>query len=774
MGGNHVPVQLFEHNQRAYAAVETMLSATRKAAVIHPTGTGKSYIAFRLIETHPECKFLWLSPSDYIFKTQVESLRQCSPETSLENVSFLTYAKLMLFTPAQIGALEADYIILDEFHRCGAERWGEGVQGLIHAHPGACLLGLSATNIRYLDNQRDIAQELFDGNIASEMTLGECIVRGILPKPKYVTTVFRYQQELDRLHSRIANVKTPALRDANQIYYDALRRALEQADGLDVILKRHIGNCQGKYLIFCSSFEHLQQMRNMTAPWFRSINPQVHTYVAYSSDPETSTAFRSFKADSSQALKLLFCIDMLNEGVHVKGISGVILFRPTLSPIVYKQQIGRALTSGDSSTPLILDVVNNFEGLYSIAAIQKEMDDAVQILRERGEGDRIQVERFTIEEQVPDCAELFEKLQQSLSAPWNHYFREAKVYYLTHGHLNIPKNYDTKEGLHLGQWLCTQRALYRNSRYRLTEEQVAQLESIGMQWQRHEDLRWDQNYQAALDFFQIHGHLRVNAKYVTPDGIGLGRWIANTRQRFGVPETTGGLSPEQIQQLEQLGMVWDCNQAQWEHHFGWAAAYYDENGHLDVPVSYVTEDGFPLGRWLSQIRTAKRGRAQLRLTEEQIRQLNEIGMVWEKRSSAAWQKSYLQAKAYYMEHGDLNVSSTYVTPDGFALGKWLDRQRYAYQSPEKSNTVLTEDRAAMLREIGLSLEKEDPWDYRYRLARKYADSYGNLHIPADYKTPEGIWLGKWLYLQRRELLASPSESKLTLDQRRKLRELGVA
>ena len=53
---------------------------------------------------------------------------------------------------------------------------------------------------------------------------------------------------------------------------------------------------------------------------------------------------------------------MLNEGVHVEGISGVILFRPTISPIIYKQQIGRALTAGDNTTPLILDVVNNFEG----------------------------------------------------------------------------------------------------------------------------------------------------------------------------------------------------------------------------------------------------------------------------------------------------------------------------------------------------------------------------------------------------------------------------
>lgn len=767
-------VQLFEHNQRAYAAVEAMLSSTRKAAVIHPTGTGKSYIAFRLIEAHAEARFLWLSPSEYIFKTQRESLAHSDPEMTLENVRFLTYAKLMLLSPAQIEDLEPDYIILDEFHRCGADRWGEGVQALIQAYPDAYLLGLSATNIRYLDNQRDIAQELFDGNVASEMTLGECIVRGILPKPKYVTTVFRYQQELDKLQTRIANVKAPALRSVHQASYDALRRALEQADGLDVILKKHITNRQGKYLIFCSGYAHLQEMRYMTANWFRAINPEVHTYIAYSSNPETSAAFRSFKADSSGALKLLFCIDMLNEGVHVKGISGVILFRPTMSPIVYKQQIGRALTSGDSSTPLILDVVNNFEGLYSISAIQKEMDEAVLILREIGEGDQIRVERFTVEEQVHDCAMLFEKLQESLAAPWTHYFHAAQQYFRANGHLNVPKNYDTPEGLHLGQWLCTQRTLYRNSRYRMTKEQIDKLESIGMQWQRREDLQWEKNYQAALRFYEAHGHLRVNSRYVTPEGIGLGRWISNVRQRYQMPESAGGLSHDQIQQLEQSGMIWDSTQAQWEHHFGWAAAYYDEYGHLDVPVSFVTEDGFPLGRWLSQLRTAKRGKSKHRLTEAQVQQLDGISMVWEKRGDTAWWECYRQAKAYFEQHGNLNVSSTYVTQDGFALGKWLGRQRYAYQNPKKSNSVLTEDRAAMLREIGLVLEKPDLWEYRYGLVRQYADSHGDLRIPANYKTSDGVWLGKWLYYQKRELLEAPSESKLTSSQREKLLELGIA
>ena len=145
--------------------------------------------------------------------------------------------------------------------------------------------------------------------------------------------------------------------------------------------------------------------------WFAGVNPDVAAYEAYSDDPGTDRAFADFKADQSKRLKLLFCIDMLNEGVHVDGISGVILFRPTISPIIYKQQIGRALTAGDSKTPLILDVVNNFEGLSSISGIQSELNEAVHRLFANGEGSKIVTEHFEVIEQVQDCRVLFERLQ---------------------------------------------------------------------------------------------------------------------------------------------------------------------------------------------------------------------------------------------------------------------------------------------------------------------------------------------------------------------------
>lgn len=71
-------IDLFEHNRTAYDSAVSLLSETGKAAVIHPTGTGKSFIGFKLSEDHPDKVICWLSPSEYIFRTQLENLAKVS------------------------------------------------------------------------------------------------------------------------------------------------------------------------------------------------------------------------------------------------------------------------------------------------------------------------------------------------------------------------------------------------------------------------------------------------------------------------------------------------------------------------------------------------------------------------------------------------------------------------------------------------------------------------------------------------------------------------
>ena len=104
-------LELFEHNQIAYESAKTMLADAGKAAVIHPTGTGKSFIGFKLCEENPGGTICWLSPSEYIFTTQLENLAKASDGWHPENIRFFTYAKLMLMTPSENREIRPDYII---------------------------------------------------------------------------------------------------------------------------------------------------------------------------------------------------------------------------------------------------------------------------------------------------------------------------------------------------------------------------------------------------------------------------------------------------------------------------------------------------------------------------------------------------------------------------------------------------------------------------------------------------------------------------------------
>ena len=91
-------MELFAHNQTAYEVMTPMLEACRRAAVIHPTGTGKSFLAFQLIEDHPNARFLWLSPNDYIFENQRRNADRAFP-----NVEFMTYTKLLRISEEALG-----------------------------------------------------------------------------------------------------------------------------------------------------------------------------------------------------------------------------------------------------------------------------------------------------------------------------------------------------------------------------------------------------------------------------------------------------------------------------------------------------------------------------------------------------------------------------------------------------------------------------------------------------------------------------------------------
>lgn len=759
-------ISLFPHNELAYQSAISMLAETGKAAVIHPTGTGKSFIAFKLCEENPASVVCWLSPSEYIFQTQLENLKAAADGYEPGNIRFFTYARLMNMTGDELSQIQPDYIVLDEFHRAGAQEWQKGVERLLAQYPEIPLLGLSATNIRYLDNQRDMADELFDGNVASEMTLGEAVVRGILNPPKYVLSVFSYQKDLEKYQRRVRRAKNKAVRDAADEYLEALRRALEKADGLEDIFDRHMTDRTGKYIIFCANYDHLCEMKTHSE-WFDKVDQHPHVYTVYTEDPSASKSFQAFKADNDTThLRLLYAIDALNEGIHLDDISGVILLRPTVSPIIYKQQIGRALATGKSKEPVIFDIVNNIENLYSIDSIEREMQNAVFYFRADGQETAIVNEHFRVMDEVRDCRELFDRLNNTLSASWELMYACAKIFYEEHGHLDVPRDYKTVDGYSLGQWLAVQRKLYSgDAAGRLTSYQAELLNAIGMCWESKSEISWKRGYAELVKYKEAHGDLDIPCRYVTEDGFALGSLVTNIRSSRDYGRRSLFLTPEHEKMLTDLGFIWDKFDYAWEQYYLACMKYKLDHGHLNIPAKEVSENGLAIGTWLRRMRMLRAGKATGKLTQTQIRRLDELGVVWEGSLVRKWKDAYQRLCVYREENGHANVPTMYVDDTGFALGKWVKRQR--------ENSRISLEKKKKLMDLGVSFEKKaDAWEVRYALAEAYFREHGNLKVPATYKA-NGVWLAKWLNEQRQIYIGNRNGKTLTQAQIDRLSEIGM-
>ena len=331
------------------------------------------------------------------------------------------------------------------------------------------------------------------------------------------------------------------------------------------------------------------------------------------------------------------------------------------------------------------------------------------------------------------------------------------------GTLELPRSYTIHSGVPVGKWLELQRQVQAGQRPgRLTAEQAAKLEKLGIRWNHRLEAAWEKGFASAQKYRTEHGDLLVPVRYRDKNDFALGEWIVYNRQRY----LGGNLTQNRIERLEAIGMVWSTSNDLWEQNYAAATQYYLEHGDLEVPIKYETPSGFGLGVWLGAQRAAHKAGE---LPQEQVERLDALGMDWTNRNDRKWMSLYDVAAAYYHEHGSLNVPSEYVTPDGVLLGKWVARQRYAYLNPDRSSARVTPERKALLDKLGMVWEKYDPWQERYDLALAYKTEHGDLEIPSVYKTADGVWLGSWVNRQRQAL--NSGSSALSSERRKLLRTL---
>ena len=744
-------------NEAAFQKAVQSLETLNRAAVFHPTGTGKSCIAWKVVEAHPQTTFFWLVAGAQRLALRQAELARYNGGTLPGNVRFCDCEKLAAATPEQwvrLGEQKPGCVVLDCYHELSAVCWAQSVQKLLRMCPQAKVLGLGVPNGAPVCAA---AQELFADCIVSHMTVAEAMAAGTMPVPSaYAALLWPQEEELATLRARIKNLCMPKGDTSLRVQYEELSWSLRQVENLTVLLPRLLSDTSGHYLVLFESAAYQEKLGTELEQLLRTVDPAVRFYAADHACFADSAAVETFLSDTAPGPKVLLCVNAPGVQQPLEGLAGVILVRQSSLMSTFKQMLCRALVAAGSRSVPVFDLVAQFEGLGNGRTLQRDCTEAMTRAGSKTPG-------FRQERPMQQTYRLYGKLRREMEARWEVLCQAAADAAAKEGTLELPRSYTIHSGVPVGKWLELQRQVQAGQRPgRLTAEQAAKLEKLGIRWNHRLEAAWEKGFASAQKYRTEHGDLLVPVRYRDKNDFALGEWIVYNRQRY----LGGNLTQNRIERLEAIGMVWSTSNDLWEQNYAAATQYYLEHGDLEVPIKYETPSGFGLGVWLGAQRAAHKAGE---LPQEQVARLDALGMDWTNRNDRKWMSLYDVAAAYYHEHGSLNVPSEYVTPDGVLLGKWVARQRYAYLNPDRSSARVTPERKALLDKLGMVWEKYDPWQERYDLALAYKTEHGDLEIPSVYKTADGVWLGSWVSRQRQAL--NSGSSALTSERRKLLRTL---
>lgn len=409
-------VDLLKHNLEAFQEINKMIeSGTKRIAAPRATGSGKTYLMGALAEKFNDDKKLVLEPT----RPLLNSIKEKFDEFGITNTDFMTYQKLIRMSDEDIATMDYRLIFLDECHHGTAPIWGQKIDCLMSTHSDSIIFGTSATTVR--NDGVNVVESIFDGNAIGELPLSIAIARKILPCPHYITAIYRLDDEFEKLKKRI-EASTNDKAEKKEFYekMKIMQSHFEKSYGIPTILNKYIKTKNGRYLVFCKDKKHLDAMRDVVIDWFRTAGiKDVHSYAVYSDYPDKEKDYKEFCDDDSDSCKILFSINMLNEGLHIPDISGVLMLRTTQSNLIYLQQLGRLLEAGNlGKYLLVFDFVNNFSSVSDGVGLLKEIKDAIAKEKESDpyfdDSDFVDIDTFFVLENVVQIQEMFVEIEGRL------------------------------------------------------------------------------------------------------------------------------------------------------------------------------------------------------------------------------------------------------------------------------------------------------------------------------------------------------------------------
>lgn len=337
-----ISMELYPHNQMTYNKIFQTLVFHRKCALIQGTGTGKTFILMKLLETLFQGRTVWIIEPN---KSIAEGI-QLYDDWNYPNVRFITYDSLVKVTDYP------EVLVIDELHRAGAPGWNKAVQRV--ASHVCYFFGMTATEYRYLDGKRNMAIELFGDDVVYGPSYDEAIQLGILTGYDYyaiLSDTEEYADKLDKLNlssEMKARVKQLRLNE-----YQLSQR-----------IQSHIDDTHKKWVIFYPSIAALEEADDEVRSWFGNENLPVYKVYHKQSAKSNKEAIVEFNNNPDYCA--ILSVDMLTAGVHLKGVTGVIFASKTSSGNVFIQQMGRGSSTNKDVRIVYLDLVRNFDNVKEV------------------------------------------------------------------------------------------------------------------------------------------------------------------------------------------------------------------------------------------------------------------------------------------------------------------------------------------------------------------------------------------------------------------------
>ena len=367
MRDKKVEQAVMERRNQTMEDLKSKLEKYGICALVRPTGFGKTTMMAEMTQDYE--KVLYLYPADIVMETAATVIRQLkkkvrtlSEDFDIANVRFMTYMKLIRLSDEELAELADSYdlIIMDECHKIGAVKTGRAVKVLMD-HAKKHVIGATGTPER--TDAVDVIREFFKGICVSEYTLKDAFDDGVIKRPIY--TFMSYDFESDLKEEAFT-----AGQDGDEIIEEVFTRGFFRSskvfgipDMIRNVVKKFRNEDYMKFIVFFPTHAQIHDRKEEVEGWFREAFPEyeVESLIVSSETKEYSENVRKLKGltRKKNRIDLILAVDMLNLGYHVGNLTGIVMYRCTGSPIVYSQQLGRAMSSGSNKRCLVFDIVDN-------------------------------------------------------------------------------------------------------------------------------------------------------------------------------------------------------------------------------------------------------------------------------------------------------------------------------------------------------------------------------------------------------------------------------